>query len=171
MNMQCPVSLMFWVILSSEDNLMPTHVFLKCATINVVGYTEVLKLWINSVASSRPYFFQQDTKPLNRTRAMQNAWTKILWTSPIYGFPAPKSLTWWSIKVWGVVQSDFNRHLHDTATELRATLVYRIAKTPTTIALFPAVGYDTVQRQILHLTVVSMNDVIHRECCYVYRTL
>lgn len=61
-----------WVVVSSEDSLMPGHVFLQCALVNAFIYTEGLMLGIYYVTRGRTYFIQQDSAPPIRPVKLNN---------------------------------------------------------------------------------------------------
>lgn len=64
-------SLMILGIMSSEDYLILLHLFLQSVIFNAIGYIEVLKLWITSVARRRQHFFQQNSAPSHTVRTIQ----------------------------------------------------------------------------------------------------
>lgn len=66
-------SLMILGVVSTEGNLMPPHFFLQGGRVNVVVYSDVLKLWIIYVESGRPYVFQQDSA-LSHTAPTTQQW-------------------------------------------------------------------------------------------------
>ncbi|QQP57940.1 Transposable element tcb2 transposase [Caligus rogercresseyi] len=66
-------------MVSSEGHVMPPHFFEPKQKVNQEVYLEVLsnvvKPWIDTVASGRKYTFQQDSAPAHKAKTVQ-AWLK-----------------------------------------------------------------------------------------------
>ncbi|QQP50280.1 Transposable element tcb2 transposase, partial [Caligus rogercresseyi] len=66
-------------VISSEGHVMPPHFFEPKQKVNQEVYLEVLsnvvKPWIDTVASGRKYTFQQDSAPAHKAKTVQ-AWLK-----------------------------------------------------------------------------------------------
>ena len=78
-------------MLSSEDDVMPSHFFKKQETITKEVYLRILmdvvKSWMEIVTSGKPYVFQQDGAPAHMSCLIQNwlsdnvdmFWSKEFW--------------------------------------------------------------------------------------------
>ncbi|QQP39317.1 Transposable element tcb2 transposase [Caligus rogercresseyi] len=66
-------------VISSEGHVMPPHFFEPKQKVNQEVYLEVLsnvvKPWIDTVASGRKYTFKQDSAPAHKAKTVQ-AWLK-----------------------------------------------------------------------------------------------
>ncbi|QQP39118.1 Transposable element tcb2 transposase [Caligus rogercresseyi] len=74
-----PAAVMVLGVISSEGHVMPPHFFEPKQKVNQEVYLEVLsnvvKPWIDTVASGRKYTFQQDSAPAHKAKTVQ-AWLK-----------------------------------------------------------------------------------------------
>ena len=77
MKTKFPVTVMVLGVVSSENYIMPTHIFEVGLKINTKVYLDVLKSvvipWCNQVAGSRPWVCQQDSAPTHKSKETQ-AW-------------------------------------------------------------------------------------------------
>ena len=64
-------------VVSSEDHIMPPHIFEVGLKVNIKVYLDVLKSvvnpWSNQVAGGRPWVWQQDSAPAHKSKETQ-AW-------------------------------------------------------------------------------------------------
>ncbi|QQP41963.1 Transposable element tcb2 transposase [Caligus rogercresseyi] len=75
-----PAAVMVLGVISSEGHVMPPHFFEPKQKVNQEVYLEVLlsnvvKPWIDTVASGRKFTFQQDSAPTHKVKTVQ-AWLK-----------------------------------------------------------------------------------------------
>ncbi|QQP56973.1 Transposable element tcb2 transposase [Caligus rogercresseyi] len=74
-----PATVMVLGVISSEGHVMPPHFFEPKQKVNKEVYLEVfsnvVKPWIDTVASGRKYTFQQDSAPAHKAKTVQ-AWLK-----------------------------------------------------------------------------------------------
>ncbi|QQP39260.1 Transposable element tcb2 transposase [Caligus rogercresseyi] len=74
-----PAAVMVLGVISSEGHVMPPHFFEPKQKVNQEVYLEVLsnvvKPWIDTVASGRKYTFQQDSAPAHKAKTV-HAWLK-----------------------------------------------------------------------------------------------
>ena len=72
-----PATVMVFGVVSSESHIMPPHIFEVGLKVNTKGYLDVLKSVViplcNQVAGSRPWVWQQDSAPADKSKEIQ-AW-------------------------------------------------------------------------------------------------
>ena len=77
MKTKFPATVMVFGVFSSEDHIMPPHIFEVGLKVNTKLNLDVLKtvviLWCNQVAFGRPWMWQQDSAPAHKSRETQ-AW-------------------------------------------------------------------------------------------------
>ena len=77
MNIKFPATVMFFGVVSSEGHIMPPHIFEVGLKVNTKVDLEVLKSgvnpWCNQMAVGRPWVWQQDSVPANKSKEAQ-AW-------------------------------------------------------------------------------------------------
>jgi len=73
---KCPANVHVLGVVSSEGDVMPPHFFKNKETVIKEVYVNVLasvvKPWMETVASGRPYVFQQDDAPAHTSHLIQN---------------------------------------------------------------------------------------------------
>ncbi|XP_011135173.1 uncharacterized protein LOC105180667 [Harpegnathos saltator] len=115
-------------VVSSEGDVMPPHFFQKGETVTKKIYLEVLrtvvKPWMESVASGRPYIFQQDDAPTHTSHVVQNwlsdnidmFWSKEFWP------PNSPDLNPLDYYVWSVIERVTNKSEHLTVESFRTAV-------------------------------------------------
>ena len=77
MKTKFPSTVMVLGVVSSEDHIMPPHIFEVGLKVNTKVYLDVLKSvvipWCNQVAGGRPWVWQQDSAPVHKSKETQ-AW-------------------------------------------------------------------------------------------------
>ena len=77
MKTKFPATVMVFGVVSREGHIMPPHIFKVGLKVNTKVYLDVLKSvvipWCNQVAGSRPWVWQQDSTPANKSKETQ-AW-------------------------------------------------------------------------------------------------
>ena len=76
MKTKFPATIMVMGVVSSEDHIMPPHIFEVGLKVNTKVYLDVLKsvvIWCNQVAGGRPWVWQQDSAPAHKSKETQ-AW-------------------------------------------------------------------------------------------------
>ena len=77
MKTKFPATVMVFGVVSSEDHIMPPHIFEVGLKVNTKVYLDVLKSvvipWCNQVAGGRPWVLQQDSAPAHKSKETQ-AW-------------------------------------------------------------------------------------------------
>ena len=77
MKTKFPATVMVFAVVSSEDHIMPPHIFEVGLKINTKVYLDVLKSvvipWCNQVAGGRPWVWQQNSAPAHKSKETQ-AW-------------------------------------------------------------------------------------------------
>ena len=75
MKTKFPVTVMVFVVVSSEGHIMPPHIFEVGLKVNTKVYLDVLKSvvipWCNQVAGGRPWVWQQDSTPAHKSKETQ----------------------------------------------------------------------------------------------------
>jgi hypothetical protein len=112
------------------------HFFPKGLTINAEEYVKVLrdivKLWIDWVASGRHYIFQQDGAPAHNAKKTQYGceanllefWLKEIWP------PSSPNCNPLDYYIWSVCELDVNKVPHNTAALLIAKITEVMATLP-----------------------------------------
>ncbi|CAK9807113.1 Transposable element Tcb1 transposase [Anthophora quadrimaculata] len=123
-----PASVHVLSVVSSEGDVMPPHFFQKGERITKEVYLEVLKRvikpWMETTASGRPYLFQQDGAPAHTSHLVQNwlsdnvdmFWSKDFWP------PNSPDLNPLDYYVWGVIERQTNKCRHPNVNSLRAAI-------------------------------------------------
>ena len=77
MKTKFPATVTVFAVVSSEDHIMPPHIFEVGLKVNTKVYLDVLKSqvihWCNQVAGGRPWVWQQDSVPAHKSKDTQ-AW-------------------------------------------------------------------------------------------------
>ena len=77
MKTKFPATVMVFGVVSSEDHIMPIHIFEVGLKVNTKVYLDVLKSvvipWCNQLAGGRPWVWQLDSAPANKSRETK-AW-------------------------------------------------------------------------------------------------
>ena len=85
-------------VVSSEDHIMPPHIFEIGLKVNTRVYLGVLKSvaipWSNPVAVGRPWVWQQDSAPLHKSKETQACLQKECYDFVPFSHWPPPSLTW-----------------------------------------------------------------------------
>ena len=72
-----PAMVMVFGVVSSEDHILPPHIFEVGLKVNTKVYLDVLKSvvipWCNQVVGGRPWEWQQDSAPAHKSKETQ-AW-------------------------------------------------------------------------------------------------
>lgn len=123
-----PASVHVLSVVSSEGDVMPPHFFKKGETITMDVYLQILrtvvKPWMETVASGRPYIFQQDGAPAHTSHLVQNwlsdnvdaFWSKEFWP------PNSPDLNPLDYYVWGVIERVSNKSRHPNVATLQASI-------------------------------------------------
>ena len=123
-----PASIQVLSVVSSEGDVMPPHFFNKGETITKEVYlrvlTTVVKPWIDTVTSGRPYVFQQDGAPAHTSHLVQNwlsdnvdmFWSKEFWP------PNSPDLNPLDYYVWSVIERVTNKSKHLNVASLQAAI-------------------------------------------------
>lgn len=118
------VLLMTLEIMSRKDDLMPQTSSLQGVRVNGIAYTEVLKIWITSVACGRPLVFQQKSAPSMRPIQLTNRWPKKFTTmsSSTFALSSPNSpdINPMEYYILGVGETGFDSHPRHTILLQRA---------------------------------------------------
>ena len=77
MNTKFPATVMIFSVVLSEGHIMPPHIFEVDLKVNTKVYLDVLKSvvipWCNQMAGGRPWVWQQDLAPANKSKETK-AW-------------------------------------------------------------------------------------------------
>ena len=96
MKTKFPDTVMVFGVVSSEGHIMPPHIFEVGLKVNTKVYLDVLKSvvisWCNHVAGGRPWVWQQDSAPANKSKKTQ-AWLQKECCVPFSHWPPPPQ-TW-----------------------------------------------------------------------------
>ena len=75
MKTKFPAKVMVFAVVSSDDHIMPPHIFEVGLKVNTKVYLDVLKSvvipWCNQVAGDRPWVWQQDSTPAHKSKETQ----------------------------------------------------------------------------------------------------
>ena len=123
-------------MVSSEDHIMPPHIFEVSLKVNIKVYLDVLKSvvipWCNQVASCRPWVWQQDSAPANKSKETQ-AWLQ----KECYDFvpfshwpPFFLDLNPLDYFVWSYVEKITNMTSHNTKASLITAICRVFAELP-----------------------------------------
>ncbi|XP_076626017.1 uncharacterized protein LOC143344146 [Colletes latitarsis] len=123
-----PASVHVLSVVSNEGDVMPPHFFQKGERVTKEVYLEVLKTvikpWMETMASGRPYVFQQDGAPAHTSHLVKNwlsdnvdmFWSKDFWP------PNSPDLNPLDYYVWGVIERHTNKCRHPNINSLRAAI-------------------------------------------------
>jgi len=115
-------------VVSSEGDVMPPHFFNKGENVTKEVYlrvlTNVVKPWMETVSSGKPYVFQQDGAPAHTSHLVQNwlsdnvdmFWSKEFWP------PDSPDLNPLDFYVWSVVERVTNKSRHPNVASLRVAI-------------------------------------------------
>ena len=82
MKAKFPATVMVFGVVSSEGHIMSPHIFEVVLKVNTKVYLDVLKSvvipWCNQVAGGRPWVWQQDSAPAQKSKETQ-AWLQKEW--------------------------------------------------------------------------------------------
>ena len=120
-----PALVMVLGVVSSLGHVMPPHFFEKGKSVNKDTYLkvlqEVVKPWIEEVASGRPYVFQQDSALAHTAHVVMN-WLQdnldMVWT-PDFWPPNSPDLNPLDYFIWGIVERVSNKKPHNSLDSLR----------------------------------------------------
>lgn len=111
-------------VISSERDMMEPLFFEQGLRLNSDGYIHLLetivKPWIDRVAHSRPFVFQQDSAPC-RTSGMSKKWLSnncYDFISPNVWPPNSPACNPCDYYLWGAVEKETNRTARDAELEL-----------------------------------------------------
>ena len=153
---------MVFGVVSSENHIMPPHIFEVGLKVNTKVYLEELKSvvipWCNQVAGGRPWVWQQDSVPTHKSKETQ-AWLQkecydfvpfSHWPS---SFPDLNPLDYF---VWSYVKNITNMTSHNTKASLIAPIRRVFTELP------PALVKKTCSQFWIH-----MEAVIEAEGSYI----
>ena len=101
MKTKFPATVMVLGVVSSEDHIVPPHIFEVGLKVNTKVYLDVLKSllisWCNQVAGGRPWMWQQDSAPVHKSKDTQ-AWhqKECFDFSTLLSLPPPPSSPTWT---------------------------------------------------------------------------
>ena len=132
MKTKFPATVMVFGVVSSEGHIIPPHIFKVGLKVNTKLYLDVLKSvvipWCNQVAGDRPWVWQQDSVPANKSKETQ-AWLQ----KECYDFvpfshwlPSSPNLNPLDYFVWSYVENITNMTSHNT----KASLIAAIRRAP-----------------------------------------
>ena len=131
-----PTTTMVLGVVSNEGDVMPPHFFAKGLKINTEEYLkvmkEVVKPWMDGVASGRDYTFQQDGAPAHNSKTTQKwclenlpeFWPKEIWP------PSSPDCNPLDYYVWGVCEQEVNKAPHNTLASLQAKITEVMGSLP-----------------------------------------
>ena len=122
---------MVFGVVSSEDHIMPPHIFEVGLKVNTKVYLDVLNSvvipWFNQVAGGRPWVWQQDLVPAHKSKETQ-AWLQ----KECYDFvpfshwpPSSPDLNPLVSFIWSYVENITNMTSHKTKASL-ITAIHRV---------------------------------------------
>lgn len=129
MHTKFPVTVMVLGVVSNEGHGMPPYFFPQGLRVNAAAYIEVLetvvKPWIDSMRSERPYVFQQDSAPSHKAMTTQDWMAENLHDhiTPNMWPPSSPDLNLLDYYVWGVVERETNKHPHNTIDSFKAAII------------------------------------------------
>lgn len=109
---------------------MPPHFFAQGLRVNAAAYvdalTTVVKPWIESVSKGRPYVFQQDSAPAHTTCVTQEWLADNFYDHVTFNLWPPSSpdLNPLDYYIWGVIEREANKELHNTKDSLKDTTAH-----------------------------------------------
>ena len=133
---QFNASVMVFGLVSSEGHIMPPHIFEVGLKVNTKVYLDVLKSvvipWCNQVAGGRPWVWQQDSTPAQKSKETQ-AWLQkecydfVPFSHWLSSSPDLNSLNYF---VWSHVENITNMTSHNTKASLIAAIRRVFAELP-----------------------------------------
>ena len=120
MKTKFPATVMVLGVVSSEDHIMPPHIFEVGLKVNTKVYPDVLKSvvipWCNQVAGDRPWVWQQDSAPAHKSKETQAWLQKECYDSVPFSQWPPFSLDLNPLDyfVWLYVENITNMTSHNT---------------------------------------------------------
>ena len=98
MKTKFPATVMVFGVVSSEDHIMPPHIFEVGLKVNAKVYLDLLKsvvmLWFNQVAGGRPWVWQQDLAPAHKSKETQAWLQKECYDFVPFSYWPPPPPTW-----------------------------------------------------------------------------
>ena len=98
MKTKFPATVMIFDVVSSEGHIMPPHIFEVDLKVNTKVYLNVLKSvvipWCNQVAGGRPWVWQQDSAPAQKSKETQDWLQKECYDFVPFSHWPPPSQTW-----------------------------------------------------------------------------
>ena len=133
-----PATVMVFGVVSSEGHIIPPHIFEVGLKVNTKVYLDVLKsvgiLWWNQMAGGRPWVWQQDSAPAQKSKETQ-AWLQ----NECYDFvsfshwsPSSPDLNSLDYIVWSYVENITNITSHNTKASQVAAIRRAFAELPST---------------------------------------
>ena len=147
---------MVFGVVSSEGHIMPLHIFEVGLKVNTKVYLGVLKKvvipWCNQVAGGRPWVWQQDSAPAQKSKETQ-AWLQM----ECYDFvpfshcsPSSSDLNPLNYFVWSYVKNITNMTSHNTKASLIAA-IHRV------FTEFPRKRHAPSSGSVLRLKAATLN--------------
>ena len=119
-------------VVSSEGHIMPPHIFEVGLKVNTKVYLDVLKSvvspWCNQVASGRPWVWQQDSAPAQKSKETWTWLQKECYDCTLLSLATSSpNLNLLDYFVWSYIENITNMTSHNT----KASLIAAIRQTPT----------------------------------------
>ena len=136
MKTKFPVTVMVFGVFSSEDYIMPPHIFEVGLKVNTKVYLDVLKSvvipWCNQVAGGRPWVWQQDSASVHKSKETQAWLQKECYDFvPFSHWPlSSPDLNPLDYFVWSYVENITNMTSHNTKASLIAAIRRVFAELP-----------------------------------------
>ena len=125
MKIKFPATVVVFGVVSSEDHIIPPHIFEVGLKVNTKVYLDVLKSvvipWCNQVASGRPWLWQQDSAPAHKSKETQ-AWLQKECYDFVPFYHWSPDLNPLDYFVWSYVENITNMTSHNTKASLIAEL-------------------------------------------------
>ena len=121
-------TVMVFGVVSSEDHIMPPHIFEVGLKVNTKVCLDVLKSvvipWCNQVAGGRPWVWQQDSAPTYKSKETQAWLQKECYDSVPFSHwhPSPPGLNPLDYFVWSYVENITKITSHNTKASLIAAI-------------------------------------------------
>ena len=136
MKTKFPATVMVFGVVSSEGHIIPPHIFEVGLKVNTKVYLDVLKSvvipWCNQVAGGRPWVWQQDSAPANKSKETQ-AWLQkecydfVLFSHWLPSFPDLNPLDYF---VWSYFENITDMTSYNTKASLIAAIRRVFAELP-----------------------------------------
>ena len=136
MKTKFPAPVMVFSVVSSEDHIMPPHIFEVGLKVNTKVYLDVLKRvvipWCNQVAGGRPWVWQQDSVPTHKSKETQACLQKECYDFVPFSHWPPFShdLNPLDYFVWSYVENITNMTFHNTKASLITAIRRVFAELP-----------------------------------------